>query len=279
MRKILILVGVATVSCLSADEAKVPLDGQQLDHALMARAQSSKARLHPTRHFDSFSDVQFEKELDGEARHVANTARRSPGAVGRHRGGAVAAANIDLENSQHVDVEGAKVHVNPVTNSEYLEFVQSTGHKAPKHWKGGTFPLGKGDQPVTNVNFQDAQAYAKWANKRLPTHSEWMNAADQMSWDMEMPDNEWTSSITGTKDRGVKQVILDRSGSVSTMNPLDTNLSTGFRVVTPSSWDLPKPRGDAFMTPEGDDILPDQSLETPSGSVIDPGDTPYDYGE
>lgn len=60
-----------------------------------------------------------------------------------------------------------------VTNVEYFEFVQATGHPPPEYWAKGRHPRGMEDKPVVLVNWHDAASYCRWAGKRLPTVDEW----------------------------------------------------------------------------------------------------------
>lgn len=62
-----------------------------------------------------------------------------------------------------------------VTNAEYMEFVQATGHEKPKFWLDENF--NPPEAAVVGVNWHDAMAYAKWKGRRLPTEAEWEKAA------------------------------------------------------------------------------------------------------
>ncbi len=64
-----------------------------------------------------------------------------------------------------------------VTNGEYRQFTQATGHVEPYHWRFTDEFSSLVDLPVVWVTRQDAEAYARWRGKRLPTFAEWQAAA------------------------------------------------------------------------------------------------------
>ncbi len=84
-----------------------------------------------------------------------------------------------------VFVDAFQIDKFEVTNGRYLEFVKSTGHRVPQNptnpsrnlWHGDNLPESLAERPVINVDWFDADAYCKWAGKRLPTEAEWEKAA------------------------------------------------------------------------------------------------------
>lgn len=107
-----------------------------------------------------------------------------------------------------------------VTNRQYAAFVKAKGHRAPPHWTGNDPPAGQGDYPVTQVSLGDAQAYASWAGKQLPTVAQWMRAfrgdTDQLFpwgdvYDARRAHSPENPSTPGDRALAVGEVTQDKS--------------------------------------------------------------------
>ena len=120
---------------------------------------------------------------------------------------------LDNERNSHsVGLPDFLIDKTPVTNAAFIEFVEDGGYEreglwdstgwryireggitSPKHWYqpkphswwterfGFHEPLNPA-APAVHVSWYEADAYARWADKRLPTEAEWEKAA---SWDPE----------------------------------------------------------------------------------------------
>ncbi|MGH3053451.1 MAG: ergothioneine biosynthesis protein EgtB, partial [Gaiellaceae bacterium] len=124
-----------------------------------------------------------------------------------HDGGGFA---FDNEGPRHrVFIDAFELATRPVTNGEYLGFIddggyerpdlwlsdgwntlQARGWRAPLYWEqrdgawhamtlSGLRPL-RADEPVCHVSLYEADAFARWAGARLPREAEWEVAAEEV---------------------------------------------------------------------------------------------------
>jgi len=148
-------------------------------------------------------------------------------------------AAYDNERPKHeVDLRPFLIDRAPVTNGRYLEFISDGGYSrqdlwserglrwlagsnavAPKYWKRDESawtervmdlsrpvdPM----RPVCHICYYEAEAFARWDGKRLPSEIEWEAAA---SWDpaqhaaREYP---WGDGIEGSRQANVDQLAFD----------------------------------------------------------------------
>ena len=149
-------------------------------------------------------------------------------------------AAYDNERPLHtVSVAAFLIDRSPVTNGAYMDFMSAGGYDdrrlwsdagrawldegkatSPKHWErvGDTWTIRAMDQvttvdprrPVCHVCYHEADAFARWAGKRLPTETEWEIAA---SWDpargaLRFP---WGDDDATSRDANIDQLSFDTS--------------------------------------------------------------------
>jgi formylglycine-generating enzyme required for sulfatase activity len=108
-------------------------------------------------------------------------------AAGPFRFGTEGQTEFAERRPQQVDLPAFLIDSCEVTNAQYRAYVVATGSKAPPTWPKDwrtSWQVAWDALPVSGLNQSQAQGYAEWAGKRLPTEQEWEKAARGVEgWD------------------------------------------------------------------------------------------------
>ena len=93
------------------------------------------------------------------------------------------------------DITGLDNHL------QWWSYVAGASWRSPEG--PGSSIEGRGSEPVVHIAYEDAEAFAKWAGKRLPTEAEWEFAAragqpssSKYYWGNELkPEGEWVANV------------------------------------------------------------------------------------
>lgn len=147
-------------------------------------------------------DRHFEYPPVRETPHTGGMVRIDAGSY--EIGASAQGFAYDNERPRHaVELEAFEIDRTPVSNAAYIAYMEDTGAEPPMYWEldddagwvlttgGGRGPVDP-SHPVLHISWHEADAFARWAGKRLPAEHEWEAAHPRLdgvgiAW-------EWTSS-------------------------------------------------------------------------------------
>jgi formylglycine-generating enzyme required for sulfatase activity len=145
-------------------------------------------------------------------------------------------------------VAGAMVFVGtdiPVSLDDWSQWWRYVPGATWRHPQGpGSDILGKDEHPVVQVSYEDAQAYARWAGKRLPTEAEWEYAARggleqaTYAWGDEFTVNGQVMANTWDTKARPFPVVSARAGGAAGTSRVRTFPANGYGLydMTGNAW-------------------------------------------
>lgn len=121
---------------------------------------------------------------------------------------------------------------NEVTNAQYRQCADAGGCKPPNDWR---YEAQDFNQPATNLNWFQAQAYCEWLGGRLPTEGEWEKAARGPE-NTTYPWGDWDGKKANIEHSGitnVQHIVQDGIPDISGYNV--KNLAGNVREWTASA--------------------------------------------
>jgi formylglycine-generating enzyme required for sulfatase activity len=114
---------------------------------------------------------------------------------------------LDEHPQRKVHLPAFYIDLHEVTNAEYVKFIRATGTPPPPFWVNSQVPSSQEQLPVTQITWPQADAYCKWAGKRLPTEAEWEKAARGTDGREYVWGNEYKPGLANTGDAPNKSLM------------------------------------------------------------------------